>query len=258
MFVDILGERESDFEARVEFKTPMAALTRRKASMVTAGNAAAAAAAAAGAAVGAGAGSGSGAGTPVHKAEVVPVVRKARSLKVRKSMFTMMVKFVEAQGLGSDRLEDIYWRVIHSNPQGELTRLDYAAFCAAFECADGQLSRSVFDVFNEPDVGASVRLHVIAMAATLSMDTLSKTKFAFAMCDTAEQGTISRDSLADILRATHLLLYPTKEVTRKTGLIMTASMSKGDSIKFENFLSVSKKFPNVVFPVLGSVRASVG
>ena len=76
-----------------------------------------------------------------------------------------------------------------------------------------------------------------------------KLKFAFMVFDEDGNGVITKQELIKILKANHMATNDT-EVSRKADTIMAQADKDGDGvISFDEFLIISKKFPNILFPV---------
>lgn len=88
-----------------------------------------------------------------------------------------------------------------------------------------------------------------------------KLKFAFMVFDEDGNGVITKQELLKILKANHMASTD-KEVMRKAETIMMQADKDGDGvISFDEFVVVSKKFPNILFPAysLGQkLQKSVG
>ena len=83
-----------------------------------------------------------------------------------------------------------------------------------------------------------------------------KLKFAFSAYDEAGTGAISRAELMKILRANHMATHDI-EVSRKADTIMAQADKDGDGvITFDEFVIVSKKFPNILFPAYQAGKQS--
>lgn len=68
------------------------------------------------------------------------------------------------------------------------------------------------------------------------------------MFDQESNGVITKAELIKILKANHMAKTDA-EVTRKAQTIMAQADKKGDGvITFDDFVIVSKKFPNILFP----------
>ena len=73
-------------------------------------------------------------------------------------------------------------------------------------------------------------------------------KFAFMLCDEDNTGSITHHELFLILRANHMAKTEA-EVTRKAETIISQCDKKSDgTITFDEFVVVSRKFPNILFP----------
>ena len=73
-------------------------------------------------------------------------------------------------------------------------------------------------------------------------------KFAFMMFDKEGTGSITHRELVKILRANHMAKTEA-EVSRKAETIIAQCGKRNDGIIFfDEFVVVSKKFPNILFP----------
>ena len=79
-----------------------------------------------------------------------------------------------------------------------------------------------------------------------------KLKFAFMIFDEDGNGVITKGELTRILRANHMASNDS-EVARKADTIMAQADKDGDGVvTFDEFVIVSKKFPNILFPAYTS------
>ena len=81
-----------------------------------------------------------------------------------------------------------------------------------------------------------------------------KLKFAFMIFDEDGNGVITKGELTRILRANHMASCDA-EVARKADTIMQQADKDGDGVvTFDEFVIVSKKFPNILFPAYSSSK----
>ena len=74
-------------------------------------------------------------------------------------------------------------------------------------------------------------------------------RFAFLLFDENNHGVITKSELIKVLKANHMAKSEA-EVMRKAETIMSQADKRGDGvISFDEFVNVSKKFPNILFPV---------
>jgi len=79
-----------------------------------------------------------------------------------------------------------------------------------------------------------------------------KLKFAFMIFDNDGNGVITKAELLSILKANHMASSDS-EVARKADTILAQADKDGDGvITFDEFVIVSKKFPNILFPAYQS------
>ena len=73
-------------------------------------------------------------------------------------------------------------------------------------------------------------------------------KFAFLLFDEDDNGVITKAELVKILKANHMATSDI-EVHRKAETIMSQADKNGDGVmNFDEFVLISKKFPNILFP----------
>ena len=76
----------------------------------------------------------------------------------------------------------------------------------------------------------------------------NRLKFAFLLYDDDNNGVITKSELVSILKANHMAKSDA-EVNRKAETIMSQADKNGDGVmSFDEFVTVSKKFPHILFP----------
>lgn len=79
-------------------------------------------------------------------------------------------------------------------------------------------------------------------------------KFAFLLFDEDNNGVITKSELVKILKSNHMARSDA-EVSRKAETIMSQADKNGDGVmNFDEFVTVSKKFPNILFPSYNGKR----
>jgi len=88
---------------------------------------------------------------------------------------------------------------------------------------------------------------MISISTPLSI-LLCRLKFAFLLFDEDNNGVITKSELIKILKSNHMAKTDA-EVSRKAETIMSQADKNGDGVmSFDEFATVSKKFPNILFP----------
>jgi Ca2+-binding EF-hand superfamily protein len=205
--------------------------------------------------------------------------RSTDTHRERQNLRELLQVFANILSLNLFKLEDVYWRVVQSQEDGKGAFATYEQFCTQYHITEKaselgfvapnavvedpdhlDMARAVFDLFaNDAGDVCSIRQLTIAIASVLErVDSLSKIKFAFTMCDVHESDSITREALIDILCATHLS-YDMAQIERKANLVIKAS-GGGKTIAFSSFVSVAQRFQGALFPAFGvaSTRGRVG
>merc|ERR1712146_760723 len=95
-----------------------------------------------------------------------------------------------------------------------------------------------------------VREFMIGLSNFTGAGKEEKLKFAFMVFDEDGNGVITKQELIKILKANHMATSD-KEVMRKAETIMAQADRDGDGVvSFDEFVIVSKKFPNILFPAV--------
>lgn len=182
--------------------------------------------------------------------EAVPEKPQKRTMKVRSEMRATLALFAAEKSIDLERLEDAVWKATHAHGR----KIVFGDFCDALDCHHDEIAPAVFKVF-QTGLHTDIRLLTIALSSVLpGFDAVAKAKFAFAVCDLDDTGSIGHGDLEDILRANHITLER-DEVKRKCELIVAATRSR-EHISFEDYLGVAKRFVNVLFPLIRAPGAA--
>lgn len=137
--------------------------------------------------------------------------------------------------------------------------VDYTEYCELLQIDPSPLSEQLFRLYDYDRVGQiDFKEFLISLsnyagntggpggAGTINKE--EKLRFAFMVFDDEGNGVLTKAELVKILKANHMASHDT-EVMRKAETIMTQADKDGDGvITFDEFVIVSKKFPNILFP----------
>jgi serine/threonine-protein phosphatase 2B regulatory subunit len=106
----------------------------------------------------------------------------------------------------------------------------------------------LFQMFDKERSGQiDVREFMIGLSNFTGAGKDDKLKFAFMVFDEDGNGVITKQELVKILKANHMATNES-EVARKAETIMSQADKDGDGVvSFDEFVVVSKKFPNILF-----------
>ena len=133
--------------------------------------------------------------------------------------------------------------------------IDYTEFCEVLQVDPSPQGERLFQLFDYEKSGQiDVREFMIALSNFTGAGKDDKLKFAFMIFDEDGNGVITKGELTRILRANHMASCDA-EVARKADTIMQQADKDGDGVvTFDEFVIVSKKFPNILFPAYSSSK----
>ncbi len=131
--------------------------------------------------------------------------------------------------------------------------IDYTEFCEVIQVDPSPAIEKVFQNFDKDKVGqVDIREFFISLSNFTGASKEEKLKFAFMVFDEDGNGVITKQELTKILKANHMASSE-KEVARKADTIMAQADKDGDGVvSFEEFVGISKRFPNLTFPAISS------
>jgi len=127
--------------------------------------------------------------------------------------------------------------------------IDYTEFCEILQVDASPQVERLFQMFDKDKSGQiDVKEFLIGLSNFTGAGKEEKLKFAFMVFDEDGNGVITKQELLKILKANHMASSDS-EVIRKAETIMMQADKDGDGvISFDEFVVVSKKFPNILFP----------
>lgn len=134
--------------------------------------------------------------------------------------------------------------------------IDYTEFCELLQVDPSPMGERLFQLFDYDRAGQiDIREFLIALSNFTGANKDDRLKFAFMVFDEDGNGVITNEELTRILKANHMA-SSNSEVARKAETIMSQADKDGDGvITFDEFVVVSKKFPNILFPVSAPISA---
>ncbi|KAL7487815.1 hypothetical protein ACHAW6_013406 [Cyclotella cf. meneghiniana] len=127
--------------------------------------------------------------------------------------------------------------------------MEYTEFCNVLQVEPSVQCEQLFKLYDYERSGLiDAKELLIALANFTAAGKDDKMKFAFMLYDDDSTGSITQTDLVKILRANHLS-QTEAEVSRKAETIIAQCDKRNDgTISFDEFVVVSKKFPNILFP----------
>jgi len=173
----------------------------------------------------------------------------AAKLKQDKSRFMRL--FVADNDIHFSSIKRAYekFQFLDAEKTGMVT---FDGFCDLMEVDGTGEYLKMFTLFDPENSGSiDIKQLFLGMNNFTQATKEARIEFAFKIYDADNSGSLSEGELVEILKANHLA-KDDKQVMKKAKTIMKQADRDGDgSLNLEEFIVISKKFPNILFPALG-------
>eukprot|EP01006_Ploeotia_vitrea_P031625 TRINITY_DN63957_c0_g1_i1.p1 TRINITY_DN63957_c0_g1~~TRINITY_DN63957_c0_g1_i1.p1 ORF type:complete len:596 (-),score=78.50 TRINITY_DN63957_c0_g1_i1:113-1900(-) len=169
-------------------------------------------------------------------------------VQARNAKKTALEEFAKENNLKPESIKKSYKR-FQATDKDKSGLIDYTEFCEVLQVDPSPQCEGVFKLYDYDKTGQiDAREFLIAASNYTGAGKEDKLKFAFMSFDDEGNGVITKAELLKILKANHMASHDA-EVARKADTIMAQADKDGDGvITFDEFVIVSKKFPNILFP----------
>jgi serine/threonine-protein phosphatase 2B regulatory subunit len=169
----------------------------------------------------------------------------ASVVQARNNKKSKLEEFARDNNLKPESIKKSYKR-FQATDKDKSGLVDYTEFCEVLQVDPSPQCEGVFQLYDYDKTGQiDAREFLIAVSNYTGAGKEDKLKFAFMAFDEEGNGVITKAELLKILKANHFASHDA-EVARKADTIMAQSDKDGDGvITFDEFVIVSKKFPNI-------------
>lgn len=173
-------------------------------------------------------------------------------VQARNAKKAALEDFAKENNLKPESIKKAYRR-FQATDKDKSGMVDYTEFCEVLQVDPSPQCETVFQLYDYDKTGQiDAREFLIAVSNYTGAGKEDKLKFAFMTFDEEGNGVITKAELLKILKANHMASHDV-EVARKADTIMAQADKDGDGvITFDEFVIVSKKFPNILFPAYNS------
>ena len=173
-------------------------------------------------------------------------------VQARNAKKAALEEFAKENNLKPESIKKAYKR-FQAADKDKSGLVDYTEFCEMLQVDPSPQCEAVFQLYDYDRTGQiDAREFLIATSIYTGAGKEDKLKFAFMVFDQDENGVITKAELLNILKANHMASSDS-EVARKADTILAQADKDGDGvITFDEFVIVSKKFPNILFPAYQS------
>jgi len=173
---------------------------------------------------------------------------KVSTLGQRKERQKALDNFASENHIKPETIKRAYKRFRATDRDGS-GMIDYTEFCEVLQVDPSPQVEKLFQMFDKDRSGQiDVREFMIGLQNFTGAGKEERLKFAFTVFDEDGNGVITKQELIKILKANHMASED-REVMRKADTIMAQADKDGDGVvDFDEFVIISKKFPNILFP----------
>ena len=173
---------------------------------------------------------------------------KISTLGERKERHAALDNFASENHIKPETVKRAYKRFRATDSDGS-GMIDYTEFCEVLQVDPSPQVEKLFQLFDKDRSGQiDVREFMIGLQNYTGAGKDERLKFAFTVFDEDGNGVITKQELIKILKANHMATHD-REVMRKADTIMAQADKDGDGVvDFDEFVIISKKFPNILFP----------
>jgi serine/threonine-protein phosphatase 2B regulatory subunit len=180
--------------------------------------------------------------------------QRQKEITVREQKKKMIVSFVVDNEVDFAYIKRCHLRFLELGPDKRLGgRIRFPEFCTVMDVEPIQEYKNLHAFYDTEEMGdMDIREFLLSMLNFVDVDKDARIRFSFEMYDELKTGYISQAEVEEILKGNHMLSVAS--VRRKADTIMKqANSTKKGSITMNEFVVVSKKFPNILLPAVGFV-----
>lgn len=135
-------------------------------------------------------------------------------------------------------------------------RIKFEEFCKALEIEPITEYKNIHSLFDSEELGdVDLREFLLSMMNFIEVEREIRIRFSFSMFDELKTGYITQKEVEEILKGNHMISL--SSVQRKAETIMKqASANSAGAITMNEFVVISKKFPNILLPAIGNQGAA--
>ena len=187
-------------------------------------------------------------GAAAVKGSAPPPPAGQNVVQARNKKKVSLEDFAKENNLKPESIKKAYKR-FQATDKDKSGLVDYTEFCEILQVDPSPVCEGVFQLYDYDKTGQiDAREFLIAVSNYTGAGKEDKLKFAFMCFDDDGNGVITKAELLKVLKANHMASHDA-EVARKADTIMAQADKDGDGvITFDEFVIVSKKFPNILFP----------
>jgi Ca2+-binding EF-hand superfamily protein len=185
--------------------------------------------------------------------------QRQKEMLAREEKKKMIFNFIADNDIDFDFIKNVHVDFLDlpkdRRPGG---RVKFPDFCTLMKVEPITEYKKIHAFYDTEETGdMDLREFLLSLMNYVSVDRDERIKFSFGMFDEGKTAFISQREIEEILRGNHMLSLPS--VRRKAETVMKQAHSdKAGFINLREFLVVSKKFPNILFPTASIMNIPKG
>jgi len=187
------------------------------------------------------------AGKPVN-ADLTSFQRQ-KEMILREDKKRLMLIFIDDNEVDFDTIRHGYEAFLAVPKEKRVGgRIKFEQFCQVLMVEPISEYKKLFDLFDTESLGdLDMREFLLGLLNFVKVDKEVRIRFSFQMFDEGKTGYISQREIEEILRGNHMIGL--QSVQRKAETVMKQAVAnKSGSITMNEFVVVSRKFPNILLP----------
>jgi Ca2+-binding EF-hand superfamily protein len=181
--------------------------------------------------------------------------QRQKELTTREGKKKQIIEFITENDVNLDYIKQAYQNFLdlprEKRPNGRIRFQEFCDCLGVEALTENKVLHSLFD--NEEMGDMDFRELLLGMMNFIDIDKVERIQFSFIMFDELKTGYISHKEVEEILRGNHMIGI--LSVQRKADTVMRqASANAAGSITMNEFVVVSKKFPNILLPALNKKK----
>jgi len=180
--------------------------------------------------------------------------QRQKEITVREQKKKMIVSFVVDNEVDFAYIKRAHVKFLELQPTKRIGgRIRFPDFCAVMDVEPIQEYKNLHAFYDTEETGdMDIREFLLSMMNFVDVDKEVRIRFSFEMFDELKTGFIAQAEVEEILKGNHML--SAASVRRKADTIMKqANANAKGAITINEFVVVSKKFPNILLPAVGYV-----
>lgn len=175
--------------------------------------------------------------------------QRQKDMMLRESKKRMLNTFIEDNDTIFDNVTKTFSLFENLSKEKRIGgRVNFETFCVLMKVEPIGEYIQLFKLFDPEEHGSvDIREFLLSMMNFLNVEKEQRVRFSFQMYDETKSGYISQKEVEEILRGNHMMSL--EAVQRKAQTVMKqASANAAGAITLQEFIVVSKKFPNIILP----------